>query len=214
MAGDLNRPTQREAEADVEWFRREREELLDRLGAIERRLERVAIAAADAQTLAHALLVEVVPHVVTCSSRVSGVLSAGWREEGAGAGGLTFAHVTQYAAPDPAFSRSRDSLHPAIKLLAVVERGAVVRVVVPELEREDGALLYDDSIHHTTDGFVAIADGDPAVTFRGCVTSSVPTQFAGGFVVSGPRCLPLDVYSGSIVEPERIVISFGAGECR
>jgi hypothetical protein len=108
-------------------------------------------------------------------------------------GPLTLRFVRDFA------SRPRSWFAPAgsDKSIAVVDAGADVTIVVAEGHRDDAALTY--------------LEPAPAVRFTACAGRRTP--FSGGFVVAGPRCVPLDVYAGESAAPERVVLSFGAGLC-
>jgi hypothetical protein len=103
------------------------------------------------------------------------------------------------------------------KLLAVVQNGATVTVAVPTWERQWVSLLYDPSSFNQTDWY-RVRDGQYAVTFQGCggIDSPWPgneTQFNGGMIVAGTRCVVLDVYSGGSDPPPRMVLWPELGNC-
>jgi hypothetical protein len=96
----------------------------------------------------------------------------------------------------------------------------VATVVVPEAERRNAGLLFDPAVWNDRNAY-RIEDGDSAVRFKACKKgergpvggpSNAMTQFNGGFVVAGARCLPLDVLVPSR-ETIRVSLSFGAGRC-
>ncbi len=95
-----------------------------------------------------------------------------------------------------------------------VRAGEQATVTVPAEHRADVSLIYTSRARDREDpgaqGAYRADDGDPAVTFRACPDED--TEFLGGFVVAGARCVPL-----RITEPgrpaQRRLLSFGAGEC-
>jgi hypothetical protein len=101
--------------------------------------------------------------------------------------------------------------------VAVVAQGQTVTVAIPASQRRHAALIYDPS-KWTSDGLTRLQDGDPAVTFQACKAGASPygaaeTQFNGGFLVVGPRCVDLAVWVNNASQPQTIRVSFGAGRC-
>jgi hypothetical protein len=162
--------------------------------------------------------------VRTCETSVYGKLdSPAWEEHSIIAGPLVFYYADQYAqqpasvfAPVP----GRDGYYPGQKLLVFVRRDAVARVVVPESERRYAALLYNPADWNDRNTY-RIEDGETAVRFKACKKGerapaggplTAMTQFNGGFVVAGVRCLPPQVLvRGQGAIP--VTLSFGAGRC-
>jgi hypothetical protein len=167
--------------------------------------------ASRAYVALHAVLSGVEPHVRTCATRVSGALGDDWRDESVIVGSLALVGLSEFSEQPPADFEPRDGRYIGTKVLAVVEGGAVVSVVVPEAERKHVSLIYDIS-KWRSDNLYAVSDGDLAVTLDAC-TETRTTQFNGGFVVAGARCSELDVYNGEHPDPERVVVSFGVGTC-
>lgn len=130
-----------------------------------------------------------------CGSSVYGEMSPDWRAKATVVGPVAF--VTWFSA-DPAWL---DSISPRpdgrrfIKVLAVVDGGKQVTISLPDSEPSNVALAYTD---HDA----------PSVTFIGCERE---TQFNGGFMITGPQCVPVQVHFDG--KTERIVLSFGAGKC-
>lgn len=95
-----------------------------------------------------------------------------------------------------------------------VRAGEQATLTVPSERRAHVSLIYTararDRENPGAQGAYRVDDGDPAVTFRACPDQD--TEFLGGFVVAGARCVPL-----RITEPgrpgQRRLLSFGAGEC-
>jgi hypothetical protein len=158
-----------------------------------------------------------------CDSGVYGDLGAGWRALGTVAGPLVFHLATASGprVPAGAFQPADGGLLPR-KLLVVVDWGSAVTVSVPPGERRDVSLSYDPA------GWDEPAPdpgaGQQAVTFRACASRAdepfgttqpydTGTQFNGGLLVTGPRCVALDVRPDGR-PPRRVVLSIGAGRCR
>jgi hypothetical protein len=160
----------------------------------------------------------------TCETSAYGRLDAtGWKTHSVFAGPLVFYYADQFAgqpasdfAPIPAGS----SHYAGQKLLVLLRRGAVATVLVPESERRNAGLLFDPAEWNDRNTY-RIEDADSAVRFKACKkggksTVGAPptamTQFNGGFVVAGARCLPLEVrVPGRETIP--VSLSFGAGHC-
>jgi hypothetical protein len=95
------------------------------------------------------------------------------------------------------------------KILAVVAPDATVTVTVAGPARAYAALYY-----HGHEPPRSVRDGTAEQVFVGCPAASYAdgTQFNGGFVVQGRRCVPVDVKVGA--EPAaRAIFSLGAGRC-
>jgi hypothetical protein len=162
--------------------------------------------------------------VRTCEAGVYGTLDdPTWRKHSVIAGPLVFYSADQYAeqpaslfAPVPA----QNGHYAGQKLLVFVRRGAVATVIVPESQRRYAALLYNPADFNDSNEY-RIEDGESAVTFKACKKGEASpvggplnamTQFNGGFIVAGVRCVPLEVRvrgQGSIP----VTLSFGAGRC-
>jgi hypothetical protein len=160
----------------------------------------------------------------TCEMSVYGTLDApAWEKHSIIAGPLVFYYADQYAeqpasifAPVPA----QNGHYAGQKLLVLVRRGAVATVIVPESERRYAALLYNPADFNDSNEY-RIEDGESAVTFKACKKGEASpvggplnamTQFNGGFIMAGVRCVPLEVRvrgQGSIP----VTLSFGAGRC-
>lgn len=85
---------------------------------------------------------------------------------------------------------------PAIESVAVVNAGATVTVAVPRAERGYVGLIYDKS-KFSNDGLYRIKDLNWVVRFEACTDTKFNygySQFDGGIVVAGRRCLSLDFY--------------------
>jgi hypothetical protein len=163
--------------------------------------------------------------VRTCATSVYGTLDArAWRQHSIVAGPLVFYYANQFAdQPGSLFASlpGKDGYYAGQKLLVLVRRGAVARVVVPESERRHAALLYDPAAWNDRNAY-RVEDGESAVAFRACKKAQTPplgarlnamTQFNGGFVVAGARCLPLEVLVRADKATIPVKLSFGAGRC-
>jgi hypothetical protein len=159
--------------------------------------------------------------VRTCDMSVYGELGRGWREDEntVVVGPLAFLYPGGYAdAPKRSFDR-RGAGYPSQKVLIVVEQGAAVTVAIASRATEVASLLYDPEAFEQS-GVSAVSDGARAVTFIACPKGTAAigppnaaTQFNGGFIVSGPRCVPIEVRVGDNPTPDRRVFSFGKGDC-
>jgi hypothetical protein len=163
--------------------------------------------------------------VRTCETSVFGTLdSRGWQAHSVIAGPLVFYYGDQFAEqPDSVFDplRGQDGYYAGQKLLVLVRRGAVVTVVIPELIRSDAALLYDPAAWNDRNAY-RIEDGESAVTFKACKKGEAApaggplnamTQFNGGFVVAGARCVPLEVHVRGRERSISVALPFGSGHC-
>jgi len=147
---------------------------------------------------------------------VYGDLGSGWRKDALAAGPIAFLGLGAPAADlAPVEGKYR-----GLKVLAVVDQGMEVTVSISPPDVGHVALLYDQSAFRD-DGLYALSDGDRAVTFQACAegespfkrfgVADGPTQFNGGFIVDGPRCVTLEVASSGSLK--QISISFGVGRC-
>lgn len=148
-----------------------------------------------------------------CSTAVYGSLGrfARWSRSSIIMGPIGFVWIRQ-AGPVP---RSRFSRPQAVKVLALVKQGRSAVVTVPRSERRHVSLLFDPT--GFTGGPYRVSDGESSVAFRPCPGESdswrEATQFNGGIIVAGARCVTLDVRpQGS--PPRRLRSPFGRGTCR
>ena len=163
--------------------------------------------------------------VRTCEMSVYGTLDdPAWRTHSVFAGPLVFYSADQYAeqpaslfAPLP----GNDGYYAGQKLLALVRRGAVGTVVVSGSGRRYAALLYNPAAWNDRNAY-RIDDGESAVTFKACKKGETApvggplnamTQFNGGFVVAGARCVPLEVFVRGEQRTIPVTLSFGGGRC-
>jgi hypothetical protein len=123
--------------------------------------------------------------------------------------------------------RSGRPLHPGLKTLALVDAGAVATVAIARRDRPHASLLYGEYPRRHSFMF-DIKDGASVVSFRACpgflparearrVCGWKPytaclgkhTQFNGGFVVDGPRCVGIEVWPAGARRPLRRRVGFG-----
>jgi hypothetical protein len=164
--------------------------------------------------------------VRTCQASVYGTIDdPAWRKHSVFAGPLVFYSADQYAEQPASLFAPVDGNDRYVgqKLLVLIRRDAVATVVVPESERSRAALLYNPAAWNDANAY-RIEDGESAVTFKACKKGQTArvggpltamTQFNGGFVVAGVRCVPLDVRvrGEDQIIPVKVKLSFGAGDC-
>jgi hypothetical protein len=159
-----------------------------------------------------ALADEPEPYVRTCSSSAFGDLGQGWRERAMVAGHLAFVGMRSgynRMYLDPVGPGSANPL----KVLVVVDPNAAPTVTIATRSRAYATLGYN-SIRRKDSAGVPLTDGTQSVRFHACrlVRSREPwnrgTQFPGYFLVSGARCVHVDVATqGKVL---RRKLSFGA----
>jgi hypothetical protein len=163
--------------------------------------------------------------VRTCETNVYGTLNPRrWRKHSIVAGPLAFWYAREYAEAPASFfrpARGSSDRYEGLKLLVLIRPDAVATVIVPESERHDVALLYNPAAWNDRNEY-RIEDGDSAVRFEACkkgetIGTGSPlnemTQFNGGFLVAGVRCVPLDVLVRGQPRAIHVTLSFGAGRC-
>jgi hypothetical protein len=132
------------------------------------------------------------------------------------AGPIAFTGLARVADPG-AFRRSRMHGVYVVKAAARVRAGQVVTLVVPPGYRTRASLSYSRSrLRSVSDGvsavrFEACPSNEPAFSYRGTVGAW--TGFNGGFLVSRPLCLPVEVWVEGRQTPLRKLLSFGKGRC-
>jgi hypothetical protein len=116
--------------------------------------------------------------------------------------------------PAPAFEPSN-----VLKVLAVVQAGEEVTLVVPQAERRRMSLLYDFNSAGPRRP-LRLSDGVSSVKFSACpkgivagtrVNGVSESQFNGGFFVRGAHCAPIEVWVDGRKEPLRRWLPFGTG---
>jgi hypothetical protein len=163
--------------------------------------------------------------VRTCEMSVYGTLDApDWRKHSTNAGPLFFYYADQFAQVassqfDPVSGKK--NYYPGQKLLVLIRPGEAATVVLPESGRRYAALIYNPADWNDRNAY-RIEDGESAVTFEGCQKGESPpeggpvnamTQFNGGFVVAGARCVPIEVFVQGQERSIRTTLSFGKGHC-
>jgi hypothetical protein len=144
--------------------------------------------------------------VRTCSASAFGDLGRGWQKRAVVAGPLAFVGVRD------GVSTSRRP-H---KILVVVEPNRVATVTLAVRSRAYAALGYN-RISHTGSGPIPLARGTQSVRFEACgVVMSRPlwnrgTQFPGYFLVSGRRCVQVEITAGG--KTLRRTLRFGVTRC-
>jgi hypothetical protein len=149
-----------------------------------------------------------------CQTAVYGEIRPGVREDAVGAGPLALLLVD---------SERRAAFEPSavVKVLALVEAGKTVTLVVPQAERRRLSLLYDFGRGPRRP--LRLSDGTSSVRFSACSESEGwspgqpypdprETQFNGGFFVGGAQCASLEAWVERRAEPLRFGLPFGTGE--
>lgn len=143
-------------------------------------------------------------YVRPCDERIYGSFTPD-HDSHVDVGPLTFGLVLNYM---PTFDRFTDG-GTSVKARVVIDPGAVVTLVVPEAAREHVGLNYNWNDWYD--------DGDPldttqrAVRFEAC-GSGTRRQYNGGVVVTGPRCVTLDVWAEGENAPREAILPVGT-EC-
>jgi hypothetical protein len=148
-------------------------------------------------------IVDPPPGARGCESSVYGDLRSDWEQGSLRAGPIAFVGMARGVSADYVARHNK-----VIKVLVVVDNGAVVTLRVADADRGGVALRY------TRRGATRVADGLPAVTFRACTPGEwgprPHTHFNGSFIVDRARCAHLDVHIQGRAEPIPVAISFGA----
>jgi hypothetical protein len=132
-------------------------------------------------------------------------------------GPIAFTGLARAADP-AAFRRLRAHGVYIVKAGARVRANRVVTLVVPSAYRARASLAYTGSrVRRVAEGepavrFEACPSNEPAFSYRGTVGPW--TGFNGGFLVSRPICLPVQVWVEGRTAPTRKLLSFGKGRCR
>jgi hypothetical protein len=147
-------------------------------------------------------IVEPRPGIRGCGTSVYGDLAPDWKRAAVRVGPIAFIGMAGGVSADEVARQNN-----AIKVLVVVDKGAVVTLRVVRADREGVSLGYRPGREARR-----VADGLPAMTFYGCHPSDwrPHTQFNGVFIVDGPRCAHLEVHVPGRPEPIPLAISFGA----
>lgn len=129
-------------------------------------------------------------------------------------GPLVLGNAREYEIARPeAFAPVDDGTYRGHKLLAKVDGGARVLVVVPEHELDNLSLAYEaprvEDPDRGTRRTLAIAELERAVLFEGCPPAQGPAEFDGGVFVAAARCVDLDVFVDGATEGTRVTLGFG-----
>jgi len=149
---------------------------------------------------------------------VYGDLGKGWRKSALVVGAVAFVGLAGEAtARRSDFAPLEDGFR-SVKALAVVNEGADVTVSVFPEDQIHVSLIYDPAFFKDLNSY-QIADGETAVTFQSCSSGEPPfgvrgpTQFNGGFIVDGSRCVTLNVVNAASGLLKRANVAFGRGTC-
>ena len=178
---------------------------------------RVAAAVALAfVTAAAAHAGETEPVVRDCSTRAYGDLGRGWQRRAVVAGPLAFVGLRDgYRNVPPARRRAAWPL----KVLVVIDPRAVVTVAIASRSRRHAALRYATTPLPGTPP-VPLAAGSTSTRFEACARPNAGaepwnhgTQFPGYFLVSGRRCVTVDVRVARRAAVLRRTLRFGVARC-
>lgn len=153
----------------------------------------------------------------TCEDSVHGDLGDGWRENSIVVQRLAFVGARDFRdAPRRWFRKADNSTYKTQKVLVSIQNGDDVTVRIPRRHRRSAAFVYDRALFERR---LRISEGDYQVTFDVCKDTlespyrAEDTQYNGGFVVAGARCVPVNVLDENRERIKRVEISFGAGRC-
>jgi hypothetical protein len=153
-------------------------------------------------------------YVAPCPSGVSGGLPAHYERSSLLVGPLALYGVSGFARyPGRSIVPVRGSARrfPGFEQPATVAQGHSVVLAVAARDRAHVGFLFDHrAFRHAVHGY-RVADGTAAVRLRGCTATC--TQYQGGFVLDGPRCVTLEAWIDGDPVPVRRVVSFGSRRC-
>lgn len=112
---------------------------------------------------------------------------------------------------EDSFQAAPDGGLPPLKFVTEISGQAVGPVVVSiaERDRAGARLIYDPAEWH---GNIALEDGDHTVVFEVCAGEN--SQYNGGFIVAGPRCVTVQVVDQGLGgDPIEVRIPFGVEDC-
>jgi len=148
-----------------------------------------------------------------CGTAVYGRLAPTVRKDAVAAGPLALLVVD---------GERRAAVEPSgvVKVLALVQTGETVTLVVPEGERRRLSLLYDFGPGPKRP--LRLSDGTSSTRFNACTRSEEwaggrpypdpkETQFNGGFFVRGAHCTTLEVWIDGRAGPLPLTLGFGTG---
>jgi hypothetical protein len=159
--------------------------------------------------------------VRACGSRVEGLPGA-LAASAIAVSGIRFAGLREAAGLRASDLAALHNRYLAYKAVTEVDAGRDMTVAVAPASRTYARLLYDPRSFRD-DGRYLLADGELRVRFSSCAASQprrsgggavgARTQFNGGFVVAGRRCVSLLIASNANPRPARISIPFGRRRC-
>ena len=161
------------------------------------------------------------PPVRSCSERAEiGRPVSGPGRDDVRVGPVFFAAAKQHAdRPAAAFRPPRGESHMHLKVALIARASARVTLVIPREHRSVAGLAYAGG--EPPRAPFTVANGGAATRIRACRrdqrafsysgTVGRWTAFPGGFLLTGPGCVPVEVRERGRVY--RKTLSFGAGDC-
>ena len=152
------------------------------------------------------------PYVRSCATSQFGELGQDWQERAIVAGHVAFVGLKN------GYERWRPAGPGAwpLKVVVVVDPNAAPTVTIAERSRAHASLGYND-VRFRGGGSVPLSRGAESVRFAACraVLSREPwnrgTQFGGVFLVSGRRCVYIEIATqGKVI---RRALRFGVPRC-
>ena len=150
----------------------------------------------------------------SCADSVYGELGDDWRDSSIVVGRLAFVGAKHFRdAPRRWFRPDGEGRYKTQKIMVQIQNGDDMIVRIPRRYRDKAALVYDPSLFGRR---LRIRQADYQVTFDVCANIAESphradvTQYNGGFVVAGKRCVPVDVLTDTGERLRRVRISFGA----
>jgi hypothetical protein len=157
------------------------------------------------------------PVVRDCSTSAYGDLGRDWRRQAVLAGPLAFAGIREGYRHVPSAPAGRSW---PLKLLVVVEPGAVATVTIGARSRRFASLFYDTGpLPDRVGDTVPISAGSLGVRFEACTRPhqghawNRGTQFPGYFLVGGRRCVEVEVRLDARTKVLRRTLRFGRTRC-
>jgi hypothetical protein len=149
-------------------------------------------------------IVDPPPGIRGCQNSQYGDLGPAWERWAVRAGPIAFVGMAGGVSSEYV-ARSRN----VVKVIVVVDKGAVVTLRIVDADRQWVALGY---ISRPGRDARRVADGLPSIRFHACHPSDwrPHTQFGGTFIVDGPRCAHLEAYVEGRAEPIAVALGFGA----
>lgn len=133
--------------------------------------------------------------VRSCTTAGQGGLAADYRQHSWTYGPFALANLRTISSTGAAPVLTAAGRAGAAEVIAVVNAGAEVTLMIPSSERRTVGLLYQLN-KFRDDGAYRVADMDPSVRFVACTSKAFNhgrSQFDGGFVISTARCVTFTV---------------------